>query len=472
MTTNKNDTYIFTKDQEKVYDTLKQGKNTFINGHAGTGKTFVLTKYIDEMREMGKNVVVTAPSGIAAINIGGTTIHRAFKVPVELSKIAKQEKDIKPNKVMKSADIIVIDEISMCSFEVFRYISVEFFKCKDFKKKQMIVIGDFFQLPPVVAKNDLRILRNNFPNYKEGFAFETTEWDRYNFEVINLNEVVRQKDLEYINELNKARVGDTSCLQFFNKNVNFNHASIPVETLRIFPTNKQVEEYNNEQLDLIKEKPKMFKAIVFDSNNELKASDFVVPKELVLKVGCRVMAVVNDKEMMYQNGSLGTVTYIDNSGNFVGVRFDNGCETTIERHDWKIKRPRVEKEINEMGDVVDRIVDETIGLIEQLPLKLAYAVTVHKSQGQTFERMVLDPYCFTNGQLYVALSRCTNIEGLTLTKEIKTSYLTASEDVKEFYKRHNLLGEVGQESSTSEYTYLKIPNKYLKQVEEFLRTLP
>lgn len=466
-----NETETLTKSQEETYKVLLSGKNVFINGNAGTGKSFIIQKYIKNMRQLGKKVVVTAPSGIAALNIGGYTIHRSFKVPVELSKLTKDDKRIKPNKVMENADIVIIDEISMVSYELFRYISLQFFKSKNIRNKQMIVIGDFFQLPPVLKAADKAVLSKRFLDYKGGFAFNSPFWSDYNFQICTLNEIVRQSDEEYINKLNNIRVGNELSLPYFNNRVNSHNNNISNKIVRLFPTNAQVDNYNNSQLDLLTTPKEIFTTTVHEYIGKVGEGDYSAPKELHLKVGARIMTLINDKEKRYSNGSFGTVINIDIYKEIITVELDTGKLVDISKFIWEIKKPKVKEVYNIDGKLETIIEDQLIAEIIQYPLKLAYAVTIHKSQGQTFDQVVIDPSCFAYGQLYVALSRCTNVNGLYLLKEIDKNSLIVSQDVVDFYTKNGILkdGIVGE--LTEEYIKIEVPKKYEKRIRDYLDLL-
>ena len=253
-----------------------------------------------------------------------------------------------------------------------------------------------------------------------GFAFQSKYWNLYNFVCINLTDVVRQNDIEFIKHLNKIRVGNRASISYFNSIAAKNEIT---DAILLCGTNKAVKEKNDKEFNKLTTKIVTFEAL---EEGEIQESDKVVPNTLKLRVGCRVMSVINDCFDKYQNGSLGTVTSIDKGG--VTVKFDNGNKVYIEPYTWDIHNYNAKK-VN--GKV--KLQMSNIGTYSQIPLKLAYAVTIHKSQGQTYDKVNLNPYCWDYGQLYVALSRVKTVEQLHLTQPIQYQFLKTSVDVKDFY---------------------------------------
>lgn len=422
-----------TEGQKNALNILRSGENVFLTGEAGTGKSFTLSKYIKECEMSGLNVMITAPTGIAAINIGGVTLHRAFKISPHI----KEEKDFIPiPTTVKQADVIIIDEISMVRFDIFQYVSDIVLRLN----VQLIVVGDFFQLPPVVSgEKELKVLQRIYGDkYVDGFAFETENWNKFNFQICYLKEIKRQDittstGSEFIKNLNKARIGDYSCIEYFNNNSNPMNDGIYVCGRKI-----EVQSKNEQKLLEIMEPEKTFESLI---RGTVKDNDMVADKTLRLKKGARVMALVNDKLDRFQNGTFGTV--LELSYDTVTVKFDNGNIVCIEEYEWEIFDYKLEERIEYQKSSLSEaqvpiikkvIVKNKIGSITQIPLKLAYAITIHKSQGQTFEKMNLNPYSFSSGQLYVALSRIKDIKGLHLTEPILKKYLLTSDSAKNFYK--------------------------------------
>ena len=411
---------VLTTCQQKAIRAFQSGKNVFLSGEAGTGKSFVLNKYLSEVK--GKNIMVCAPTGIAAINIGGVTLHRAFDIP--LHPLGPTCCPDEVSKELLQTDVIVIDEISMCRFDVFQYVANSIIKAeKDSgRHKQVILIGDFYQLPPVIVGKDRSALNSLWGknHVRDGYAFQAPLWKCFDFEHVILNEIVRQKDdIEFLDNLNRLRTGDYSSVKWINE-----HASkAEKQGIYICPTNKEVNRINTEVSDKLTGDYVEFRAKIYGrvSDNDKPTADI-----LELKVGMQVMAVKNDPLGMYQNGSLGTIKSIDHENSVVKVGFFNGNSSDIEIQCWEID----EYKLNEEGDIEPK----PVGWFYQIPLKPAYAITIHKSQGQTFSCANLNPACFSNGQLYVAVSRLTSIAGLHLTSEISRSSLRVSDDVTRFYQ--------------------------------------
>lgn len=418
----KKKTFTLTPDQELAFQEMKSGKNIFLTGEAGTGKSFVTSAFIDWCDENNKNILVTAPTGIAAINIQGETIHRAF----ELDFSPKINAPHKVPRVMKATNVVLIDEISMCRVDVFEYVmkTIHLAEKKYKKKIQIILVGDFFQLPPVVTKDIKGILSYKWKS-KDFYAFESEEWEKANLSYVMLKKVVRQNEPEFIENLNKARYGDRSCAQYFNTR----YTEKDNKGINITAWNQDAQKINETQLAKLEGK-------VWKSNAEysgsFKAGDCLAEDELALKVGARVMTLVNDKAMLYQNGSLGTVTALKKGS--ISVKLDDsGYVVEIEKHTWKSYKYTMEDATDDKGEEIKKLKKEISGTCEQFPVKLAYAITMHKSQGQTFDSVRLYPKTFSAGQLYVALSRAKTIEGLTLAKPMDPWSLRSDISVKDFY---------------------------------------
>lgn len=418
-------TFQLTNEQKYAYQILLSGKNVFLTGGAGTGKSYVIHQFIHDMEAKDKKVLVCAPTGIAAINVGGVTIHRCFQASPE-PQVKRTIKKVP--KVIKESEIIIIDEISMCRIDLFDFIVRTLMKAEErcLTRKQLIVVGDFFQLPPVTTDNDRKVLEELYPEYKKGYAFESTNWQDMNFQMIELKEVKRQSNQEFINQLNKVRVGDISSVSYFNQ---YAAHQLKEDGIVLTATNKVADQINQRKLDEIPSKAKIYKSQVI---GEVKPGDKPTLDELHLKVGARVMILINDAETnQYQNGSFGEIVkmYDDH----VDICLDSHKQMiSLGYYEWPIEDYVLRKSIvNEIED--HQLKKKKIGAFIQLPLKLAYAITMHKSQGQTYEKVNLIPYSFDCGQLYVALSRVKTLDGLCLVNVMRQENLICSEDVKKFY---------------------------------------
>lgn len=416
-----------TQQQKEAYEVMLKGENVFLTGEAGTGKSFVIKEFIKTMKNKHKNVILCAPTGIAALQIGGVTIHRCFHASLE-PQIHKDIKKI-PSTV-KNADVIIIDEISMCRVDLFEYVMRVIKKAEQVtkKKKQVVVVGDFFQLPPVTIPSDRKVLEEYYQGYDRGFAFEAPLWKEMNFKVISLIEVLRQDKLEFINALNKIRIGEQSSIDYFNKNASSHQFN---QGITLCGLNKKADKINTDELNKLKTEERVFQAIV---KGDVKKSDKPTDDQLRLRIGARVIVLVNDYEgIQYQNGSLGEV--IEFGKDEVVVRIDyNQAIVHLTYQEWSIENYTLVKE-EYSGITYQKLEKEKVGSFKQIPLKLAYAITIHKSQGQTYDQVNLIPHCFDCGQLYVALSRVKSMDGLCLLSEIKESYLICDSKVKSFYNQ-------------------------------------
>jgi len=416
------------KMQEYAFITLDDGKNVFLTGDAGTGKSHVIKVFIESCKNKRLSVMVVAPTGIAALNVGGVTIHRAFDAKVG----PLVEKITSIVSVLKDTDVIIVDEISMCRIDLFEYMIKQIMYANIARRRsnqkdiQIVVVGDFFQLPPVVTDEDREILTQY---YKKdigcGFAFQSEYWKYCNFVNICLNEIVRQSNMEFSKNLNMARLGNKGSLTYFQKNSSKSEIK---NAILLCGTNKSVDEKNTAELEKL---TTPLKEMVSLTIGEVKETDKVVPDIINLKVGARVMTVINDAEDRFRNGSFATVTSIGKEA--VTIQLDTGITVSLEPYTWSIKDYQLVTETVD-GKLVEKLEQVEIGSYTQFPLKLAWAITIHKSQGQTYDAVNLDPYCWDCGQLYVALSRCKTVENMYFTRILTPNFLKASKEVINFYR--------------------------------------
>lgn len=420
-------------DQQRfALDEMLSGANVFLTGEAGTGKSYVTRAFIDLCKLLNKQILITGTTGIAAINIHGATVHRTFGIPIH--PILNPAFRNNATDVLKAADIVLIDEISMCRADVFDYIACQLFGLEGndprHKHRQLIVVGDFFQLPPVVKMEDADTLRQapRFERVSKFFAFESQYWADFYFHCVSLKKIMRQDDPYFISLLNKARIGDVSCVKAFN-DACYNKPENP-EALTVVGTNKLVEQINCLKFDALEGDPKYYEAQYEGKFNE---ADCLAEKILGLKPNARVMAIANDTpHNRYQNGSLGTV--VECANDYVLVQFDNGRFVRVTPYKWKKQDYVVVDSFDENNNPIQDLHLEDIGSCTQIPLRLAYAITIHKSQGQTFDHINLQPNTFDVGQLYVALSRVRTLSGLVLLTPISSRGLLCSPEVMAFYR--------------------------------------
>lgn len=437
-------------EQENALALMMSKKNVFLSGAAGTGKTTVMKEFI---KRFNGNCVVVAPTGVAAVNVGGQTMHSFFMLPPGLLT----EDTVEPIKwrnareKINRVDVVVIDEISMVRSDMFAAVDRRLRECakganrrKPFGGKQIIACGDFFQLPPVVSDK----VEDDWLNENLGgeYAFETQLWKDACFESALLHEPFRQKeDHEFVSMLDNVRNGKTI--------VNDNGTNVDIITklnsicaledrklekfpVRLCTTNREAQAVNNEARAKIDAPEVKFQAVIKGKFNEL---DYPTEAELILKVGCRVMVLCNmhkPKEgFWYVNGDCGEVLDIieDYEQSKVKVKFDNGNVCWISCREWKNMKYVLETDKFSGKKVIRQ---EEIGSFMQMPLRLAYATTIHKSQGMTLDSIDihLGNGCFAHGQLYTALSRARSLKGLKLERKIENNDLILDERVVEFYK--------------------------------------
>lgn len=392
----------------------RTGVNVFLTGKAGTGKTTFLRRLKERSP---KRMVVVAPTGVAAINAGGVTIHSFFQFPLapyipggsfsgkdEKFRFSKEKKNI-----IRTLDLLVIDEISMVRADLLDQIDAVLRLYKDrhrpFGGVQLLMIGDLSQLAPVVKESEWALLREY---YRTPYFFGSHALRQTQHVTIELQHVYRQADRTFINILNEVRDNCLTAHSLGLLNTRFvaDKACGEDGTIRLTTHNATANRYNEERMDAIKSVRFSFVAEVTGTFPE---SSYPAEEKLVLKKGCQVMFLKNDsKGSRYYNGKLGVVSAVD--ATHIWVRgFDDGAEIEVEPDVWTNARYVIDKETKEIREEVE-------GEFRQYPLRLAWAITVHKSQGLTFDRAVLDVNAaFAAGQVYVALSRCRTLEGLILT---------------------------------------------------------
>ena len=415
-----------TSGQQKVFDLVRTGKNVYLTGLGGTGKSYVLSRIIEWAKDSKREVMVCAPTGIAALNVGGSTVHRALRIdPSRTLKINPYPYIPKDSPILE-CDLMIVDEISMCRLDLFDYLSSVLHKAESIRSKdgkpccQLVVVGDFCQLPPVVPKEERSILHAKYGfDVRGGYPFMGREWQSWHFEKVELTEAIRQRDASFVAALNACRVGDTRGVQWIEE-----HAAKKPEknAIVLCGTNAQANSENDKRLSAL---PGDSTVYVCKISGEVTTKDMPTAKRLSLKPGARVMALVNVSETSYMNGSLGTVLACQKDS--VIVNFDGLGVSKVACHTWEVTLPKL---------IDGKIKNEVIGTFEQIPLKLAWAITIHKSQGQTFDAAVIYPRCWEEGQLYTALSRLTRIEGMYLAHPCSDSFLKTSQDVIDFMEGH------------------------------------
>ena len=437
--------YSFTYLQQYGYNVLMAGYSVFLTGDAGTGKTYLLNKFIQDQRARNRNVMVCAPTGIAALHINGVTLHHQFKADIKTNVDTKTYDEVAYE--LADVDTLIIDEISICRIDLFEYVVKYIFGANSIRKQrnkpkiQVVLSGDFLQLPPVITEEDRKIL-NKFYNrdIAMGFAFESQYWKMLDLHIVILTEVVRQENNEFLQILNRIRLGDKTAVDYIMQNC----SKVPLQdAVNLYGKNNSVTERNIAELNNLPTELYTHEAII---TGAAKITDTNAEMILPLKVGARVMALTNkemdDGSLIYGNGSLGTVVSINNDS--VTVEFDDGFIENIEQYEWKIEEYYVE---NSNTTSFPKLCKREIGKVIQYPLKLAYAITIHKAQGQTYNAVNINPYTWDCGQLYVALSRVKDIKNLYITSEINYEYLVISLNVIKFY--NEIVKEANKELDTT-----------------------
>lgn len=429
------DKYEFTEGQAKAMEALRSGRNVFLTGNAGTGKSFVLNAFIEELEDNDVPFLAMAPTGIAAQNLeNGTTIHRTLQIGFGLLAPEDRNRKTLTRKVLNKAEVIIIDEISMCRVDLFERVMNMVLAAKRVSgPKQVVLVGDFFQLPPVVTDNDRDLLMQWWPGNDEGYAFKSRLWAGMGFEPHVLTEVMRQNDPEFIDQLNRARVGDRGCVAYFNERSISDRKRAPENDLWLCATNRMASTINDERVSALEVDGAQARTYVASVSGDVKPSDKPTDDKLRLIEGARVMLLANMPDDGLANGSLGTV--VETGIGSVTVLFDDtGLEVEIEPKQWKVMKTTVHESIGKDGKPVQELENDVVGTFTQIPLRLAFAITIHKSQGQTFERCAVHSKVFGAGMLYVALSRCTTFDGLTVWPKIESSKLYANQSVIDFYR--------------------------------------
>jgi len=444
---------------------IKTGKNIFLTGKAGTGKTTFLHNIIKKSK---KQTMVVAPTGVAAINAGGMTIHSVFQLPLT-AFVPQQNSGLDPTyftdwtnlrtlhgmrkekiNVIKELDLLIIDEISMVRADLLDAID---FSLKKYRRNnlpfggvQILAIGDLFQLAPVIKNNVWFTLKNY---YNSIYFFSSLAWQNAEALTIELKKVYRQKDEHFVNLLNNIRWGEHTTQDIARLNQNYNPKPNKTKVITLTTHNYKANNINLTEINKLKTPTYSFKADVSGKFNE---SAYPTDAELTFKTGSQVMFIRNDAEGTYYNGKTGVITNINNG--VITVKDNDENELKVGQIEWLNSKYTVDKE-------TQKIKKEDIGSFRQVPLKLAWAVTVHKSQGLTFDKVIVDLQdTFASGQLYVALSRCRSLEGLQLSSEISASNVIVDNSIIAFHRNEELPANIEEILTAAKLQY---ENKLLQK---------
>lgn len=436
-------------------------RHVFVTGRAGTGKSTLLGYFRNTTK---KNVAVLAPTGVAAVNIKGQTIHSFFNFKPDITPHTIKEVRPRDKDIYKKLDAIVIDEVSMVRADLLDCID-GFLRLHGKKKSklfggiQMIFIGDLYQLPPVVTSKEKDLFTEY---YKSPYFFDSKAFEGLDAEFIELEKVYRQSDERFIQLLNRIRNNSISDYELEELNKRYIPDFSPDDEFYIYltTTNESADRINRERLEEIKAKELTYHGIL---DGDFGQRDLPTSMVLRVKVGSQVMLLNNDPLGRWINGSIGKIAEIEkqkDEPDIIWVELEGGVVVDVKPYRWEMFEFNYDK-------TSKKITSDVIGTFIQYPLRLAWAITIHKSQGLTFDRLIVDigKGTFSHGQLYVALSRCTSLKGLILRRPIMKKHIFMDRRVVSFVTRYQYKKSEERQPRSDKITILKEALKGRRPVE-------
>lgn len=454
-------------EKDKIFETAERfvkwtGRSVFLTGKAGTGKTTFL-RYMTET--VGKRFVVLAPTGVAAINAGGSTIHSFFQLPlcpylpdvkelVTEYQMPEKYRSLKKErvKIIRTLDLLIIDEISMVRADLLDAVDMTLRRYrrndKPFGGVQLLMIGDAQQLSPVVRENERHYMAQVYPS---PYFFHSKALQKLDYVTIELQKVHRQKDERFLEILNAIRENrtDQKTLDSLNARVNAFSGNDEEEVIRLTTHNAQADEVNARKLAELPGEAYEFAA---DIDGDFPENIYPADEVLTLKKGAQVMFIRNDSNGEYYNGKIGKIEEIG-PGGVISVADSDGGLVTVAPVDWENSQYVLDEETKEIRQSI-------AGTFRQIPLRIAWAITIHKSQGLTFDKVIIDAgAAFAFGQVYVALSRCRSLEGISLDTPVRSSSIYSDMHVADFNaslpSAESVLERLGDEEKAYHFNLLR-----------------